>query len=67
MPSVSRRALTVLSEEARRRLSGFANGDGRSLLMALEFVAEQAVRSRTAPDGDDAVAKPRYSRKTLRS
>src|SRR5262249_7428905 len=45
----------VLAEDARRRLIGFANGDARSLLMALEFVCEQAVLQ---PDGtrrlDDA-------------
>jgi putative ATPase len=57
----------VLSEEARRRLVGFANGDGRSLLMALEFVAEQAVPQ---PDGtrrlDDEVVEAALLKKTLR-
>ena len=57
----------VLSEEARRRLIGFANGDGRSLLMALEFVAEQAVPQQ---DGtrrlDDAVVEAALLKKTLR-
>jgi putative ATPase len=57
----------VLSEEARRRLIGFANGDGRSLLMALEFVAEQAAPQ---PDGtnrlDDAGVQAALLKKTLR-
>jgi putative ATPase len=57
----------VLSAEARRRLIGFANGDGRSLLMALEFVAEQAVLQ---PDGsrrlDDAGMEAALLTKTLR-
>jgi len=57
----------VLAENARRRLIGFANGDGRSLLMALEFVAEQAVLQ---PDGtrrlDDATAEAALLKKTLR-
>lgn len=57
----------VIAEEARRRLIGFANGDGRSLLMALEFVAEQAVPQ---PDGtrrlDDAVVEAALLKKTLR-
>ena len=57
----------VLAEDARRRLIGFANGDGRSLLMALEFVAEQAVPQ---PDGtgrlDDAVVEAALLKKTLR-
>ena len=57
----------MLSEEARRRLIGFANGDGRSLLMALEFVAEQAVPQK---DGtrrlDDAVVEAALLKKTLR-
>jgi putative ATPase len=57
----------VISDEARRRLIGFANGDGRSLLMALEFVAEQAVPQ---PDGtrhlDDAVVAAALLKKTLR-
>lgn len=56
-----------LSAEARRRLIGFANGDGRSLLMALEFVAEQAVPQ---PDGskrlDDAGMEAALLTKTLR-
>jgi putative ATPase len=60
------RRLTV-SDEARRRLIGFANGDGRSLLMALEFVAAQAVPQ---PDGtnrlDDAVVEAALLKKTLR-
>lgn len=57
----------LLSAEARRRLIGFANGDGRSLLMALEFVAEQAV---PRPDGsrrlDDAGMEAALLTKTLR-
>ncbi|HKY70718.1 MAG TPA: replication-associated recombination protein A [Nitrospira sp.] len=57
----------VLSEGARRRLVGFANGDGRSLLMALEFVAEQAV---LLPDGarslDEAMVETALLKKTLR-
>ena len=57
----------VLSEGARRRLIGFANGDGRSLLMALEFVAEQAVLQ---PDGtrslDEAMVETALLKKTLR-
>jgi putative ATPase len=57
----------VLSEGARRRLVGFANGDGRSLLMALEFVAEQAVLQ---PDGtrslDEAMVETALLKKTLR-
>ena len=57
----------VLSPEARRRLIGFANGDGRSLLMALEFVSEQA---RPEPDGsrklDDAAIEAALLTKTLR-
>jgi putative ATPase len=57
----------VLLEGARRRLIGFANGDGRSLLMALEFVSEQAVPQ---PDGtrrlDDAVVEAALLKKTLR-
>jgi putative ATPase len=60
------RRLTV-SDEARRRLIAFANGDGRSLLMALEFVAEQAVPQ---PDGtnrlDDAAVEAALLKKTLR-
>jgi putative ATPase len=57
----------VIAWEARRRVIGFANGDGRSLLMALEFVAEQAVPQ---PDGtrrlDDAVVEAALLKKTLR-
>jgi putative ATPase len=57
----------VLSEGARRRLVGFANGDGRSLLMALEFVVEQAVLQ---PDGtrslDEAMVETALLTKTLR-
>ena len=57
----------VLSEGARRRLIGFANGDGRSLLMALEFVAEQAVLQ---PDGtrrlDESMVEAALLKKTLR-
>jgi len=51
------RRLTV-SDEARRRLIAFANGDGRSLLMALEFVAEQAVPQ---PDGTNRLEIGRAS------
>jgi putative ATPase len=57
----------TMSDEARGRLIGFANGDGRSLLMALEFVAEQAV---LLPDGsrrlDDAAMAAALLKKTLR-
>ena len=56
-----------IAEDARRRLIGFANGDGRSLLMALEFVAEQAVLQ---PDGssrlDDGTVAAALLKKTLR-
>jgi putative ATPase len=56
-----------ITDDARRRLIGFANGDGRSLLMALEFVAEQAV---LLPDGtrhlDDAAVEAALLKKTLR-
>jgi putative ATPase len=56
-----------MTDDARRRLIGFANGDGRSLLMALEFVAEQAV---LLPDGtrhlDDAAVEAALLKKTLR-
>jgi putative ATPase len=57
----------LLSKEARRRLIGFANSDGRALLMALEFAAEQAVLQ---ADGtrrlDDAVVEAALLKKTLR-
>ena len=57
----------LLAEDARRRLIGFANGDGRSLLMALEFVSEQAMLQ---PDGtrrlDDAMVEAALLKKTLR-
>jgi len=57
----------ILSEEARGRLIGFANGDGRSLLMALEFVSEQALPQ---PDGtrrlDDDQMNAALLKKTLR-
>ena len=57
----------ILSEEARGRLIGFANGDGRSLLMALEFVSEQSLPQ---PDGtrrlDDDVMNAALLQKTLR-
>jgi len=57
----------ILAEDARRRLIGFANGDARSLLMALEFVCEQAVLQ---PDGtrrlDDATVEAALLKKTLR-
>ena len=57
----------VLTEDARRRLIGFANGDGRSLLMALEFVAEQAVpQSDGTSRLDDAAMEAALLRKTLR-
>ena len=56
-----------IGQDARRRLIGFANGDGRSLLMALEFVADQAVPQ---PDGsrrlDDATVEAALLKKTLR-
>ena len=57
----------ILSEEARGRLIGFANGDGRSLLMALEFVSEQSLPQ---PDGtrrlDDDQMNAALLKKTLR-
>jgi putative ATPase len=57
----------ALDEDARRRLIGFANGDARSLLTALEFVAAQAA---PAPDGsrrlDDAAVEAALLKKTLR-
>jgi putative ATPase len=57
----------ALTDEARRRLIGFANGDARSLLTALEFVAGQAVVS---SDGtrrlDDAAMEAALLKKTLR-
>ena len=57
----------ILSEGARGRLIGFANGDGRSLLMALEFVSEQSLPQ---PDGtrrlDDDVMNAALLQKTLR-
>ncbi len=56
-----------LADDARRRLIGFANGDARSLLTALEFVAGHAV---TLRDGtrqlDDATVEAALLRKTLR-
>ena len=56
-----------LAADARGRLIGFANGDARSLLMALEFAAEQAV---AGPDGtrrlDDAAMEAALLKKTLR-
>lgn len=56
-----------LAADARRRLIGFANGDARSLLTALEFVADQAV---AGPDGtrrlDDATVEAALLKKTLR-
>jgi len=55
------------TDEARQRLLNFSNGDARSLLTALEFVAEQAPEE---PDGsrrlDDPVVEAALLRKTLR-
>jgi putative ATPase len=57
----------VLTEDARRRLIGFANGDGRSLLMALEFVVEQAVpQSDGTSRLDDTTMEAALLQKTLR-
>lgn len=57
----------LLADDARRRLIGYANGDARSLLTALEFVVEQAV---AGPDGarrlDDPTVEAALLRKTLR-
>lgn len=56
-----------LADDARRRLVGFANGDARSLLTALEFVAGQAVPQ---SDGtrrlNDATVEAALLKKTLR-
>lgn len=56
-----------LTDGARRRLIGFANGDARSLLTALEFVTGQAF---SHPDGarrlDDATVEAALLKKTLR-
>lgn len=57
----------ALDNDARRRLIGFANGDARSLLTALEFVTAQAV---TGTDGvrrlDGATVEASLLKKTLR-
>lgn len=57
----------ALADDARRRLIGFANGDARSLLTALEFAAEEAT---AGPDGvrrlDDAAMEAALLKKTLR-
>lgn len=57
----------LLTDDARRRLIGFANGDARSLLTALEFAAEEVA---AGPDGtrrlDDAVMEAALLKKTLR-
>ncbi|WP_455379165.1 replication-associated recombination protein A [Petrachloros mirabilis] len=57
----------LVADDARRRLIGYANGDARSLLTALEFVAEEAAPS---SDGarrlDDQTVEAALLRKTLR-
>lgn len=57
----------LLTDDARRRLIGFANGDARSLLTALEFAAEEVA---AGPDGtrrlDDAAMEAALLKKTLR-
>lgn len=57
----------TIAADARKRLIGFANGDARSLLTALDFVAEEAA---TGPDGtrrlDEATVKAALLKKTLR-
>jgi putative ATPase len=57
----------TVTEEARQRFLNFANGDARSLLTALEFVAGQAQQE---ADGtrrlDDAVVRAGLLKKTLR-
>jgi putative ATPase len=56
-----------LTDEARRRLLNYANGDARSLLTALEFVAGQAVPGEAgARRVDDAAMEAALLRKTLR-
>lgn len=57
----------TLTDAARRRLIGFANGDARALLTALEFVAGQAAR----PSGgglrlEDHTVEAALLKKTLR-
>jgi putative ATPase len=56
-----------LTLEARRRLIGFGNGDGRAALTALEFVVTQAPRQ---PDGtvlvDEAAMDSALLKKALR-
>lgn len=57
----------ALDDDARRRLIGFANGDARSLLTALEFVTAQAAMG---ADGvrrlDGATVEASLLKKTLR-
>jgi putative ATPase len=57
----------LVADDARRRLIGYANGDARSLLTALEFVAEEAVPSPEGPRRlDDQTVEAALLRKTLR-
>jgi len=56
-----------LTDEAKRRLLNYANGDARSLLTALEFVAGQVVQDETgARRVDDPAMEAALLRKTLR-
>nr|MBI3613662.1 replication-associated recombination protein A [Nitrospirota bacterium] len=57
----------ILSQEARRRLVGFGNGDARAALTALEFVVTQ---TKPGPDGrvlvDEAALDAALLKKALR-
>jgi len=56
-----------LTGEAKRRILNYANGDARSLLTALEFVAGQAVPDESGVRHiDDAAMEAALLRKTLR-
>ncbi|BFU94144.1 MAG: Replication-associated recombination protein A [Nitrospira sp.] len=56
-----------LTDEAKRRLLNYANGDARSLLTALEFVAGQAAQDETGVRRvDDTAMEAALLRKTLR-
>ncbi|HEY6085609.1 MAG TPA: replication-associated recombination protein A [Nitrospira sp.] len=57
----------TVTQEARRRLINFANGDARALLTALEFVALQAPKpSNGTTLLDDSVVMAALLKKTLR-
>lgn len=57
----------TFDEAARRRLIGFANGDARSLLTALDFVAGQVVSGVNGVTRlDDATMEAALLKKTLR-